>query len=90
MNAFTKDYYENGRACGLSCYENYRWLPELTIPMCERLIAQLHHLAVDLDLDRRRSRQVDVRGLALGHQLEDLLHVSAAHVVLPWCAKDRC
>lgn len=38
---FTEDYYERGVECCLSCYENYRWLPELTIPMCERLIEHL-------------------------------------------------
>jgi SAM-dependent methyltransferase len=30
---YDKDYYENGVAKGLSCYENYRWIPELTYPM---------------------------------------------------------
>lgn len=30
---YNKDYYENGLAKGLSCYENYRWIPELTYPM---------------------------------------------------------
>jgi cyclopropane fatty-acyl-phospholipid synthase-like methyltransferase len=39
MSQFTKDYYENGKASHLSCYENYRWLPNLTIPMAESLVA---------------------------------------------------
>ena len=30
---FDKDYYTDGIAKGLSCYENYRWIPELTYPM---------------------------------------------------------
>ena len=30
---FNKDYYTDGIAKGLSCYENYRWIPELTYPM---------------------------------------------------------
>lgn len=30
---YNEDYYENGEATGLSCYENYRWIPELTIPL---------------------------------------------------------
>jgi SAM-dependent methyltransferase len=30
---YNKDYYENGVAKGISGYENYRWIPELTYPM---------------------------------------------------------
>ena len=30
---FDKNYYEDGISKGLSCYENYRWIPELTYPM---------------------------------------------------------
>ena len=30
---YDKDYYENGVAKGISGYENYRWIPELTYPM---------------------------------------------------------
>jgi SAM-dependent methyltransferase len=29
---FDEDYYERGIETGISCFENYRWLPELTIP----------------------------------------------------------
>lgn len=45
-NPFTEDYFENGIKCGLSCYENYRWLPELTIPMVE---AMVRHLGITRD-----------------------------------------
>ena len=41
MSQFNRDYYENGKEAGLSCYENYRWLPELTVPMCETIIDAL-------------------------------------------------
>ena len=30
---FNKDYYTDGIANGLSCYENYTWIPELTYPI---------------------------------------------------------
>ena len=30
---YDKDYFENGIAKNISCYENYRWLPELTYPI---------------------------------------------------------
>jgi hypothetical protein len=32
------DYYIRGREMGKSLYENYRWLPELTIPMARRIV----------------------------------------------------
>ena len=32
-NIFDKDYFTDGIAKGISCYENYRWIPELTYPM---------------------------------------------------------
>jgi cyclopropane fatty-acyl-phospholipid synthase-like methyltransferase len=38
---YNKDYYENGLAKGLSCYENYRWIPELTYPMAHTICSFL-------------------------------------------------
>lgn len=35
---FGEDYYINGIKTGLSNYENYRWLPELTLPMAKSFI----------------------------------------------------
>lgn len=37
-NLFNKDYFENGINTGVSLYTNYRWIPELTIPMAFRMI----------------------------------------------------
>lgn len=37
-NLYDKDYYERGIETGRSCYTNYRWIPELTIPMAARII----------------------------------------------------
>lgn len=34
---FDADYYERGLETGKSCYRNYRWLPELTVPMAEAI-----------------------------------------------------
>lgn len=36
-NLYDKDYFENGIESGLSCYVNYRWLPEQSIAMCESM-----------------------------------------------------
>ena len=38
---FDKDYYENGIATGKSCYENYRWIPELTYPLAHAICSNL-------------------------------------------------
>ncbi len=34
---YNKDYFEKGVITGKSCYENYRWIPELTIPMANMI-----------------------------------------------------
>lgn len=44
MDKYNKDYYETGVQLGISGYSNYRWMPNLTIPMAERLI---EYLAID-------------------------------------------
>lgn len=37
-NKYTEDYYERGLESGLSCYQKYRWLPEVTIPAVMSII----------------------------------------------------
>lgn len=39
---FNEDYFEKGLEAGVSCYSNYRWIPELTIPLAYRIIEYLH------------------------------------------------
>ena len=38
---YNKDYFENGLVMGVSCFLNYRWLPELTIKMAYNIIKKL-------------------------------------------------
>ena len=38
MEKYNEHYFENGVRCGTSLYSNYRWMPELTIPMAFRMI----------------------------------------------------
>jgi SAM-dependent methyltransferase len=38
---FGRDYFEDGVEQKISCYENYRWIPELTIPLAHHLIFYL-------------------------------------------------
>ena len=37
-NFFDEDYYERGAETGKSLYSHYRWIPELTIPMCHHIV----------------------------------------------------
>lgn len=41
-NFYDKKYFEDGIASGKSCYTNYRWMPELTIPMAYFMINELN------------------------------------------------
>jgi len=48
---FDKDYFECGIESGKSCYQNYRWIPELTIPMAMTMIDYLGIAPGDTILD---------------------------------------
>jgi SAM-dependent methyltransferase len=41
-NFFDKRYFESGIESKKSCYVNYRWIPELTIPMCYHITKYLN------------------------------------------------
>lgn len=51
MNPYSEDYFLRGTETGLSLYENYRWLPDLTIPMVETMISHLGITKSDQVLD---------------------------------------
>lgn len=60
---YDADYFLRGKATGKSLYENYRWLPDLTIPMAERIT---EHLGIEIDdsiLDFGCARGYVVRAL---------------------------
>ena len=40
MTFFDREYFEVGPMTGKSLYTNYRWLPELTIPLCHHLVQE--------------------------------------------------
>ena len=35
---FDREYFEQGPMTGKSLYTNYRWLPELTLPLCHHIV----------------------------------------------------
>ncbi len=48
---YNQDYYQRGIETGKSCYTNYRWVPELTIPLAMTLIDYLEIKKGDTILD---------------------------------------
>jgi len=48
---YNEDYFEYGQEMGVSLYTDYHWLPELTIPFCAELLAQLGIDYTDTILD---------------------------------------
>ena len=38
MNKYDENYFERGVELGISGYTSYRWMPELTLPMCESIM----------------------------------------------------
>lgn len=50
-NPYDEDYFVNGKQTGKSCYENYRWLPELTYPLAFAVVNELALKRVDKILE---------------------------------------
>lgn len=64
-SSYDEDYFENGIASGKSLYENYQWLPELTIPMCVSLRDNLPITEGQTVLDYGCAKGYMVKGLRL-------------------------
>ena len=65
IDFFDKKYFEDGIASGKSCYVNYRWIPELTIPMAFFIMQELGIQPGDRVLDYGCSKGYIVRALRL-------------------------
>ncbi len=65
---FDKDYFETGIVSGKSLYQNYRWIPELTIPLAHNIIqfCSLHKQDYILDFGCAKGYLVHALRL-LGH-----------------------
>ena len=44
MNIFDKDYFENGVEKGISCYQNYHWMPQRSF---REALAYIDYLKLD-------------------------------------------
>lgn len=68
-DAFDEGYFLRGEAEGKSLYTDYRWLPDLTIPMVKAIIHHCGILPVDDVMDFGASRGYVVRAFReLGYQ----------------------
>ena len=67
-NLYDEDYYERGIESHKSCYSNYRWIPELTIPMAFTLIEHLNILPSDKILDFGCAKGYLVKAFRLLHR----------------------
>lgn len=89
---YDEAYYERGVETGKSCYSNYRWLPELTVPMAMTMIDLLGIRSTQSVLDfgcakgycvkafrtlRREAYGIDVSPYAIEHVDAD---------VAPYCS----
>lgn len=73
VETFNEDYFLRGKQAGLSLYEDYRWLPDLTIPMVQRFIEYLGIDKKDTILDYGCARGYVVRAFReLGYQAEGI------------------
>jgi len=62
---FDRDYYEDGPATGKSLYQNFRWIPELTIPLAHHLAIRCNFKQNDLILDYGCAKGFVVKALRL-------------------------
>lgn len=83
IDIFDADYFERGIESGKSCFRNYRWIPEMTIPMVMTIIDKL---------GIKRGQKVLDFGCAKGYVVKAfrLLHRDAYGVDVSKYAIDNC
>lgn len=67
-NLYDEDYYERGIETNKSCYSNYHWMPELTIPMAARIVEYLKIREDEKILDFGCAKGYLVKALRLLHR----------------------
>lgn len=67
--SFNKDYFQNGIKTGVSLYDRYRWMPELSMSMCMSMIDYLGIKREDRILDYGCSRGYLVKAMRLLHRI---------------------
>lgn len=80
---YDEDYFLRGKESGKSLYENYRWMPELTIPMAAHIVCHC---------DIKKGQTILDFGCARGYTvkaLRSLHHTAFGYDVSQW-ALDNC
>lgn len=65
---YNEDYYERGVEMNISGYSNYRWIPELTIPLAHRILEVSEIKKYDKILDFGCAKGYLVKALRLLHR----------------------
>jgi SAM-dependent methyltransferase len=86
MIEYDEDYFERGIVSGVSLYTNYRWIPELTIPMCSDLVYQLDIPYNASILDYGCAKGYSVKALRLLHR--ESYGVDISEYAIENCASD--
>tara|TARA_R110000824_G_scaffold118226_9_gene270426 strand:- start:2451 stop:3083 length:633 start_codon:yes stop_codon:yes gene_type:complete len=86
MINYNEDYFERGIVSGVSLYTNYRWIPELTIPMCSDLVHQLDIPYGASILDYGCAKGYSVKALRLLHR--ESYGVDISEYAIKNCASD--
>jgi hypothetical protein len=79
---YDEDYFLRGRQSGKSLYENYRWLPDLTIPMVGRIIEHLGIQKTDHILDFGCARGYMVRAF------RELGYTACGYDISEWAVRN--
>jgi predicted TPR repeat methyltransferase len=88
---YDEDYYERGVEKGISGYSNYRWIPELTIPMAMTIVDTLGIRARQRVLDFGCAKGFTVKALRMlqrdahGIDISSYAIAQAPHDVAPFC-----
>ena len=80
---YDSDYYERGLETGKSCYQNYRWVPELTIPMAMTIIDYLEIKRNEMVLDFGCAKGYLVKALRLLYRKAygiDISYYAISHI----------
>jgi len=88
---YDADYFERGIESGKSCYQNYRWIPELTIPMAMTVLEFLKLSRDEKVLDFGCAKGFLVKALRLLHRQVWGIDVSEYAISqVPQETKDFC
>jgi SAM-dependent methyltransferase len=67
-NFYDEAYFERGIESGKSCYQNYRWVPELTVPMAMTILEFMRITREDHVIDFGCAKGFLVKALRLLHR----------------------